>query len=84
MKSLSKQERKIRKVRAKRQKSNAPKYSVQKSIWYELLFEKGLCQIDPQHFSKTYQLEEVNYQTGKSRGPNSYFYQNGRNVECFR
>ena len=63
MKSLSKQERKIRKVRAKRQKSNAPKYSVQKSIWYELLFEKGLCQIDPQHFSKTYQLEEVNYQT---------------------
>lgn len=61
--SLSKQERKLRKVRAKRQKSNAPKVSVQKSIWYDLLFEKGLCQIDNQHFSKTYHLEEVNYQT---------------------
>jgi len=60
---MSREEKKMRKVRAKRQKKHAPLKSVQNSIWYESLFEKGLCQIDEQHYSKTYRLEEVNYQT---------------------
>lgn len=60
---MTKEEKKIRKIRANRQKKNAPKFSVQKSIWYDSLFEKGLCQIDSELFSRTYRLEEVNYQT---------------------
>ncbi|MBS4749588.1 DUF87 domain-containing protein [Granulicatella sp. zg-ZJ] len=59
--TVSQKLNKQKKVRAKRQRKNAPPKTSQDSIGYLAMYEDGICEIEPGLFSKTLFFSDVNY-----------------------
>lgn len=53
---------KQKKMRAKRQRKEAPPKIAQNVLQYEKMYESGICELEGGLYSKSFQFEDVNYQ----------------------
>ncbi|MEY8445509.1 hypothetical protein AALA44_04825 [Enterococcus ratti] len=54
--------KKQKKKRRHYQKKEAPKKNVQEALCYEKMFESGICEVIPNHYSKSIKFSDINYQ----------------------
>lgn len=56
---------KQKKKRGKRQRKEAPPATAQRTLDYIAMYENGVCEAAPGHYSKTLSLSDINYQTAR-------------------
>ena len=60
---LTKEERKqIKEIIKKAKKSDGVPRTAQESIPFERMFQNGICRVGSDYYSKTIQIQDINYQ----------------------